>query len=137
MTALRAKSCSPRPGGSRSHGSVPLQDYADLNSFSCSHLRLVGHEIRKVFAANKKFFCHQGGQRGRKEERKGRLVDGLLVGQDERLKKGKTGGELPLSSFFTCWETVNHLMNITHTGYPLTSTKSHQSLLQHRRGVHR
>lgn len=57
MTALQAKSCSSRPWV---HGVTALfrsRIMQILIPFR-SHLRLAGHEIRKMFPANKSF-CHQ------------------------------------------------------------------------------
>lgn len=69
MTALQAKSCSPRPWV---HGVTALFRSGIMQILIPFrlHLRVAGHEIRKVFTANKTF-CHQEeGERLREDERK-------------------------------------------------------------------
>lgn len=65
LTALQAKSCSPRPWVQEVTALFRTRIMQILIPFH-SHLRLAGHEIRKMFPANKSF-CHQ--ERAREGER--------------------------------------------------------------------
>lgn len=72
MTALQAKSCSPHPWVHRVTALFRSRIMQILIPFR-SHLRLAGHEMREVFAANKSF--KRGGVGGGRAGRYGRRKD--------------------------------------------------------------
>lgn len=84
MTALQAKSCSPRPWVHRVTALFRSRIMQILIPFR-SHLRVAGHEISKVFTANKSF-CHHEGTRKRESDR-----GKERAGEHECLKKNRKG----------------------------------------------